>query len=318
MQEQQEQAQEQVEPVIDAEAVVAAGEKEGVAKEPVVAEAAEVAPAFTPDFSYKFKGEVREIPELYRGLIKDEETQKSVRDMIERAEAMEFHKGKTQELEATLEEALPMAQTLQQFQGAFESARTPEDHLNLLNTIGYDNEMLKNVVRQILQVEQLPEEHRQLIEKNKAAALEKNQYMTQNQKLEAQYNEALTRITKSEIGIELGKAEHQSLIGAYEKAQGEGSFERLFLERGAYYTDLNGGNLVPPAEVMSRIAKEFAPFLTAQPAQGTAAPTQSAQVVTKPKTMPVVGSGNGSPAKTAINSLDDLKAKYKQLSGDVD
>lgn len=317
MQEQQEALEPEVSPeILDAaveqdqviEPEIAATEKE---KEPAVAE-------FTPDFSYKFKGETREIPEYLRPLIKDEDTQKQIRNMVERAEAVELHKGKTSELESQLQEIVPMANTLKEFQEAYQTAQSPAEHHELLNTVGYSDEMIKDVAREILKREQLPEDQRHLMQENKRVALEKRQLMNQNEQIAAQYNQALTRITQTEIGLELGKAEYNPLISAYEKTQGEGSFEKLFLERGSYYTDLNGGTLVPPTEVMSRIAKEFAPFLTAAPV-GELAGKQPAQVVTtKQKTMPNIGSGNGSPAKSAINSLEDLAARRKQLLGDTE
>jgi hypothetical protein len=267
---------------------------------------------FTPDFSYKFNGETREIDEFWRGLIKDEETQKKVRDFVERAEAVDMHKSKSKEYDAKLQEWEPQVKQLELYRQTYENAKTPADHLELLNEIGYDAEALKDITREILRREQMPEDQKALFEQNQRAELEKRQIMAQNESVVQEFNSLLANVTQQQMSLELGKAENSAIVKAYDAANGEGSFEQLFLERGAYYTQ-QAGKHVPPAEVMSRIAKEFAPFLASQ----TSAGAQNAVQIIKPKqkSIPSVGTRNGSPTQPAISSIEDLNARYKQLTG---
>jgi hypothetical protein len=142
--------------------------------------------------------------------------------------------------------------------------------------------------------------------------LEKNQLMSQNQILAQEYNSALMNLTQREMEYELGKAENSDLAQAYEEVNGEGSFQQLFLERGMYYTQIAGKH-VPPGEVMARVAKEFAPFLSRKQEAGASA--QAQVIKPKHKTMPNVGTQSASPTQSSVKSLDDLRAKYKQLTG---
>jgi hypothetical protein len=278
----------------------------------VVEPVAETKPEFKPDFTYKFNGEVKEMDQMFHGLIKDEESNKRIRDLIERSEATEYHKTRTKEFESKIGEWQPKVELLEQFQSAYDSAKTPEDHLALLNEIGYNPESLKDVVREILRREQMTPEEQQQFAARQRDALEKNQLMSQNQVLAQEYNSALMSLTQQQMDFELGKAENSELARAYEEVNGEGSFQEFFLERGMYYTQITGKH-VPPGEVMARVAKEFAPFLSRKQEAGASAQPQ----VLKPKhkTMPSVGTQSASPTQSSIRSLDDLKAKYNQLTG---
>lgn len=298
------------------EEVVTEVATESTPEQVVATPAKEEAPTisdFTPDFTYKFKGETREIDPMFRGLIKDAETQQKVRDFVERAEAVELHKSKTKEYEGRIQEWEPVVKQMQMYQQAYESAKSPADHLSLLNEIGYEPEMLKNVVREILKREQMPEEQKQIFEASQRAELEKRQLMEQNEGIRQEFSSLLMNVTQQQIDLELGKAESQELMKAFESANGEGSFKQLFLERGAYLTEKTGRH-VPPAEVMSHISKEFGWALAPKQAAGAA----NVQVIKpKQKTIPSVGTQNGSPTQPSINSIADLQAKYKQLTGQV-
>jgi hypothetical protein len=266
---------------------------------------------FTPDYTYKFRGEIREIDPMFRSLIKDKESQQKVRDFVERAEAFEFHKTKSKEYESQIQEMEPLVQQLKAYQKAYLEAETPEQHLNLLNEIGYDSEMLKDVVREILRREQMPEEQKRYFEASRRAELEKRQLLEQNNGIRQEFNSLLMNVTQQQMDLEFGKAESRDLIDAYEAANGEGSFRQLFLERGAYLTD-RAGRHVAPAEVMAHIRKEFGWALAPRQAAGAA---NVPIIKPKQKTIPSVGTQNGSPTQPAISSLADLRAKYKQLTG---
>jgi hypothetical protein len=248
---------------------------------------------------------------MFRSLIKDKESQQKVRDFVERAEAFELHKSKSKEYENRIQEMEPLVQQLQFYQKAYQEAETPEQHLNLLNEIGYNSEILKDVVREILKREQMPEDQKKYFEASRRSELEKRQLMEQNEGIRQEFNSLLMNVTQQQMDLELGKAESQDLISAYEAANGEGSFKQLFLERGAYLTD-RAGRYVPPAEVMSHIRKEFGWAITPRQAAGAA---NVSILKPKQKTIPSVGTQNGSPTQPAISSLSELREKYKQLTG---
>lgn len=299
----------QEEPSVDAPESV---EPEADAKvEPTVSE-------FQPDYTYKFKGEVKELDDFWRGLIKDPESQKKVRDYIERAEALPDYKEQVKTFEETVNDWKPKVELLETFQNTYNSAKTADDHIDLLNEIGYDVDTLKNLVREVLVREQMPEDQKKYFEQARSSDLEKKQLMTQNEMVRQELNSIRLQTTEQQIGLEFQKPENNSVVSAYESVNGQGSFKQLFLERGAYYSQLEGRH-VAPAEVMAKVAKEFAPFLSRQ-GEGSPIPTEGSgqMAVIKPKQAPIpsVGTRSGSsPTKNAIKSLDDLKALHRQMTG---
>lgn len=306
-----EQQQEQQEPVVP-EVVVApeTGAPEPAATEPVKEE------VFTPDFKYKFNGQEKELEDFWKPLVKDKESLQKVRDAVERAEALDMHKGKSKEFQEKLSQYEPVVQDVQKYQQMFVEATQNSDfgkHRELLEELGYSKDLLKDVVRHMLKEEQLPEEQKQILEQQKRAELEKKELLTQNEQVRAQYSDMVRDMTAQQMDLEFGKAEAQKLIKAYEAANGDGSFREMFLKRGSYYVTEEGRH-VPPSEVMGRILKEFNPFITNQGA-GAPVATQPASVVReKPKVMPSVGAGNGAPTQSSITSIADLQKKYKQLT----
>lgn len=271
---------------------------------------------FVPDFKYKFGGQEKEIDAFWRPLVKDKDSLQKVRDAIERSEALDMHKGKTKEFQEKLSQYEPVVQDVQKYQEMFIQATQTNDfgkHRELLQELGYTDAVLKDVVRHMLKEEQLPEEQKKYMQAQKQAELEKNQLVSQNEEVRAQYSDIVRDLTAQQMDIEFGKTDAQELIKAYEAANGNGSFREMFLQRGAYYV-AGEGRHVPPSEVMGRILKEFNPFITKQVA-GAPAPSQPAAVVReKPKVMPNVGAGNGAPTQGSVSSLDDLRKKYKQLT----
>src|SRR5688500_2643210 len=60
---------------------------------PVAADTAQpAAPAYTPDFKVKIKGKEFEIDEMFRGLIKDADSEKKVKEFFEKAYGIDFVK----------------------------------------------------------------------------------------------------------------------------------------------------------------------------------------------------------------------------------
>lgn len=280
------------------------GASEGVVKPSLGAEAsttsADAAPPWTPDYTYEFDGKKREIDPLFRSVIKDEETLKKVRDYVQRADAVTKYKGKIENYE---KEWKPVVDTV----GKLQQYYAKGDHEKVFQTLGYDDQAIFQYVRNKLQQAQLPENERQAIEAKKMAELEKEQFQEQYSSQQSQLQQELSRITQIEMDMELAKPEYIKIKDAYDKAYGDGSFKNLVIERGAYLVDQRKSH-VRPGEVLQSVARDFMPFMSAsQSAQ------EEPQQQQKLKVIPNVGKGSGSPARTAIRSMADLKKRAAQL-----
>jgi len=261
------------------------------------------ASAWTPDYTYEFDGKKREIDPFFRGLIKDDDSLKKVRDYIQRADAASKYREKIGTYESEWKPIVDRVNKLQYHYGK-------EDHDRVFQELGYTDDMLFKIVKAKLDRAQLPQEQQEAIEAKKMMELEKERIMEENMMYREQASQELARVTDIELDMELAKPEYSSLKSAYDKAYGEGAFKSLVIDRGAYMVAQQGTH-VRPSQLLSLVSREFSPFLGATQEQATMAPQQIA--TTGKRVIPNVGKGSGSPTRQAIRSLDDLKKRAKQL-----
>jgi hypothetical protein len=259
------------------------------------------APAWSPDFTYEFDGKKREIDPLFRGIIKDKETNEKVRDYIQRADAAAKYRDKMQGYE---KEWKPVVDQVTKMQQWYEKG----DHDRIFKSLGYTDQEIFQYVKNKLQQAQMPEQERAAIEAKKMAELEKEQFQEQYSMKQSELQQELARVTHIEMDLELAKPEYTKIQQAYDKAYGDGAFKDLVIERGAYMVD-QAGQHVRPSDVLKSVARDFTPFLSASQPQEE----QTQQQTQKPKVIPNVGKGSGSPARTAIRSMADLKKRAAQL-----
>lgn len=261
----------------------------------------EAAQAWTPDWTYEFDGKKREIDPFFRALAKDEDSLKKVKDYIQRADATQKYREKMQTYESDWKPVVDQVSKLRQY---FEKG----DHEQVFKALGYDDNTIFQYVRNKLQQAQMPEHERAAIEAKRQAELEKERIMAENMSYREQASQELARVTEIEMDIELAKPQYVALKEAYDKAYGEGSFKNLVIDRGAYMVSMQGEH-IRPGQVLANIAKEFTPFMAAHANEAQ----QPQQQIQKPKVIPNVGKGSGSPSRTAIKSLADLKKRAAQL-----
>lgn len=257
-------------------------------------------PEFVPDFSYEFDGKKREIDPFFRTIIKDEDSLKKVRDYIQRADASTKYREKMTGYEKDWKPVVDNVNKLQQYFAKGE-------HDRVFEALGYDDETLFKYVKSKLDQAQMPQEQQQIIEAKRMAELEKERLLEENNSYREHASQELARVTDIELDMELAKPQYATLTEAYDKAYGDGSFKTLVIDRGAYMVSQQGQH-IRPGQLLSVVAKDFMPFLAGQ--QGNPIEQQTQQ---KPKVIPNVGRGSGSPARQAIRSLSDLKARSKQL-----
>lgn len=280
------------------------------APETTPVETVEAAPAATtdayqPDYGYMHNDEKKEIDEFWRPLIKDKDTEARVRDFVQRANAVEEYKSRLPEYESKVSQYEQTVNTVNEIKSLYDKG----DHERALEAIGYTDEMLFKVVEEKLKRMKMPEQERQSYEEKRRLQLENEQIRRENENARARYSEEITRTIDYQLTQELGKPEYQQMAKMYEAANGEGSFRRLVIERGAFLGNLRGGVTIPPHELLKIVQKEYQPFMVGNQ---TALPVNQRSNL---KVVPNVGVGNASPAKSQPRSIDDLRKLAQQMSG---
>ena len=263
---------------------------------PVVDPAAAPEVAYAPDFKYKFDGQDKELDPFWRPLVKDKETNQKVLDAVQQLDAFPKWKQLATEAEETVG-------TVKQLSELFQKG----DHERVMEALGYTDEMIYEIARQKLERTKLPPEQRAQFEEKRQLQLANEKLQLDNQKYQSEAQRELSRVTEYEMDMELGKAEYQKVVQAYDAHNGSGGFKRLVAQKGDQMVRSLGRH-VKPAELMKEVMREYTPFLNQTPAPQVAAP----------KVIPTLTGGSGSPGKRAVTSIDDIRKRRAELvaSGD--
>lgn len=251
-------------------------------------------PEFVPELKYDFNGQQKELDAFWRPLAKDKESNQKVIDAIQKLDAHESYKSQVGEMKETVD-------TVKQLSSMFAEGK----HERVLQALGYTDEMLMDIVRSKLEHSKLPPEQKAAFDKNRQLEVANEKLLADNQKYQSEGHRELARVTEYEVDMELGKAEVSKIVKAYDTHYGSGEFKKLVGQRGdAMVRGL--GRHVKPADVIQGIMREYAPFLNSAPAAS----------VEKPKVIPQLAGGNGSPGKQAVTSIADLRKLRSQMIGE--
>lgn len=273
------------------------------------APAAAAAPQAAPYVSnYKFVayGKENDVPELFRSLIKDEKSDKEVKQFLSKAYAFEPLASKKQEIErsykdlsARVERPLAFLEK-KDYESFFKSTNIPDEAIleAALNRLKYRE----------MDPQQRAQYDAQNAERERLYELE-----MQNQQYQQQYMQMAVQTRSVELDSKLNSAEIKELVQNFDSAYGKpGSFRNAVIDRAAYIHATTGED-ISVEDAIERVKQEYLPFLAkAQQAQPSVGTTPAA----KPPVIPNLGSGHhSSPARKIIKSSDDLRKVYQEKFG---
>jgi len=268
------------------------------APESVEPPAAEPAPAPTFQSSYKYKvlGEEKELPETVRPLIKDADSEKFVRELFEKSEAMEHFKTKHGSLHAEYEKVRQQYEPLMGELTELSELRQAGDLGGFFEKLGLkQEEVLSWAVEQVKQM-QLPEDQRRAHETMSLRDRELRELRKANERTQSQMESYLVTQKQREIEMATSVPEVKSFVAAFDERAGrQGAFMEELLFRGD--KAFRQGRDLSAQEVVSEIMRLYP--MGGQPAAPGSAP--------KPPVIPNVGGRNGIPSPGSPRNLDDLK-----------
>jgi hypothetical protein len=274
---------------------------------------------YTPNFKFKVDREEKEIPEFLRGIVKDADSEKMVRELCERSEGMLPIKGRLQETRQQLQTVT------QQYQGVIADLNQLGSHLKKKDFDTFFQELevpLPDVVKWVVEkvkFSQLPpeEQDRILASRNTERRAEELEGSYQNAQTEAVNNAIKAR--SLEIKLVLARPDVQTFADAFDTKFGQpGAFEKALREKGSQFYRENQRDL-PPEEAAKAVMEHYGRFIQAQsPAPVLAAPaagaTSASAARTEPPVIPAVPGGTTSPTKQVPRNLDDLKKLANQAA----
>lgn len=281
-----------------------------------VTESAEPAeqPEWTPSYKYIFKGEEKEIDDPYfKSIIKDQESERKVRDLYERAQNMVTYKEKMAELEPKYQQ---INQKYSQLDGTIKKLAQyyDQDEMDLfIKTLGVDKNKLIQWVAKDLQYSMLPEDQKKLYDEKRTY---KHQTMEMEEKLNyyKQKDEMEAVAARSfQLDNELGRADIQSVASQYDSIYGNGSFKQEVIRAGQFEW-LTRGQDLSAADAVQIAFQKAKPIVDRLQGVGTnlqpSAPKP--RIITN-----VAGNSSMSPSKARPRNLDELRAMAKQAASEL-
>jgi len=252
---------------------------------------------YSPNLTYKFMGEEKQIPEMFKSLITSEESERAVRDYVERAEALPLYKERYSELQKSYEQVAPAYETLNQQVGNL--AQQKENDLEgFLKTVNISDEQLFKVVEQKLKFMDLPKEQQDLYNRDRDNRARISQMEQQNRQFQEREFKGEVQARSFQLEQQLGKDDVKKISERYDSLYGTGAFRDEIVKLGKYEWAVNKRD-ISAAEAVQQIVNRAKPIYEKGMSSGTSQP--------KPKVIPNVRAGAAAPGKQQINSISDLK-----------
>lgn len=285
------------------------------AADAAVTPSVEQKPTFTPNFKFKVMDEEKEIEEIYRGLIKDADTEKKVRELHERAYGHAHLKPKYEQIKSTYEEVNNKFTTQTKALNQLSSFINNKDFGSFIQMAGIPKDLVFDYVISEYQKTQATPEQRAQMEQAEVDRRSRVLLEQQVQELQNRVHSSETQSMEQVLSTTLARADVQPVASYVDAIYGSGAFRREVIRQGRL-AEVEGRELSVPQVVSEAVAfwsKSMSQAGQAGiPQQGMPAATipQAIQPQTQqapPPTLPNVGSRSTSPIKRGPKNLEELK-----------
>ena len=280
------------------------------------------AQTYTPNFKFKYRGVEKdtveaEFDEMFRPLVKDAESEKKVRDFLERAYGIDFVKHDRDQLKAKYEPLETYKNQMSTALAQITDYVRRDDIDSFLGAMKIPKEqMLKWALKQV-ELSQMTPEQRQAYEASRAENQRVYQLENQNQQLQQNLIQLAVNQKTWELDRALEAPAVAEVAAAYGTRMGApDAFKNFVIERGKYYASVLGIDK-SPAEVVQEVVRMLGAQAAAASGQGAGAAAGGAPGgVAAPKEKPVMTNiaGKGtSPAKKVLTSTDQIRALAQEM-----
>lgn len=271
--------------------------------------------AFTPEWKFKVMDKEHEIPENFRSLVKDAETQKQVKEIFEKAYGLDHVKQRHQGLQAKFQE---VNTAHGQVMGSIQELREHYqrgDFDTFFNRLQIPEEKILQWVINKAQYNQLPPEQRKVLDDKRAAEMRTVELEKQTRTYEQQLQVQQTQAKQFGLQIALEKPDVKQFAQNFDSAAGKkaGDFIREVAEYGEYVWYASQGKVdLTPEQAIQQVMSRYGGFFQSQAPQAPQAAPMAPAPGTPPATKPLPnlagrGASSAVAARPKVRSLDDLK-----------
>jgi hypothetical protein len=277
-----------------------------------------VAQAFNPDFKIKVRKQEYEIPEMYRGLMKDPQTAEEVRKTFAKAYGLEHVQTHRDQIQTEYQSFKENADPVLKIARDFEYHRSKGDLGSVFKTLNIPKDQIYKWAVQQAELEQLPEQQRRVYDEHEQAQLRAYELEQQLQSQQEQFQQIRVYQRTNELESVLSKPDVSQFIKAFDSKNGQDAFKNEVIQRGQTYWYTQGVD-VPPERLVEEILNRFGGFVP-QAAQAQAQPQAQAQHVQTTQiqdqrqvpVIPTTSPGSSAPVRKKITSLKDLEKAIQE------
>lgn len=274
-----------------------------------------------PNYKFKVLKEEKELDEKYRKWINDADSEKSVKEVVSKSMAFDWMKERHQELREQHQGTQAQLEMWHKDIQELQAANQRGDFETIFNTLGIPQEKVLQWVADKLRYNDMSAEQRAVYDARVRAEREAHQFRTENEHLQAQLHQEAIQARSFMLDATLEQTGVKDFVQQFDSRMGKpGAFREAVVNHGkmAYLTR---GEDLSPSQAIQEVMGQYKGFL--QPAAPTVMPQPAtppvaapAQPQNKPPIIPnVQGKSGASPAKQKPKSIQDLKNKYYEMSG---
>jgi len=310
-------------------------ESSGVVGDAVVEETP-AAPEWEPNYGFKTSKldpqgnrveTEMDIPEKFRSLITDKESEHEIKTLFSKAEGIEFSQKRQEQFKAEKEQAANYIAQVHQRLSGVQAQIESGDLDSAFQTMAIPQEKILQWVLDKVNYQQLPVDQRQLIDGQREAQKRAQSLEEQNKALSQAHMNAMVQHKSMALDATLNRPDLKAVINAYDSRQGkqpqDPPFRDLVIRYGDYSWKSSGGKVdLSPSDCVEAVLREYgiaqgyAQAQSQNPAQVQSnAPAQQAQPTRQTPSLPNVAGRAASPTAPRITTKAQLLAHRKQILG---
>jgi hypothetical protein len=277
--------------------------------------------SYQPNFKFKVHDKELEIEDWLRGVVKDAETEKKLRELHERAYGLDHVKSDRTKLREQVQAISKDKEAQDQALSALGGLLKKKDFDSFFETTNVSKDDVLRWAVEEAQRRQNPELKAKW-EQERTTSLQMRDLEAQNQSLRANYEQAAVHAREFELSQILGRPDVTQTAQAFEARIGRpGAFKEEVARRGFLHWQTTGQDMTAEQavnEVLQLLGVGGNGPIVAQVPSAQAAPqgqpgTQAKAPEGKPVIPNIQGRGT-SPVAKVVKSLDDIRAKARELS----
>lgn len=288
------------------------------------AQASAAAPAWTPDFKFKVMDKEYEIDEMFRPIIKDEDTLKKVKRMQEQVLGLPHVEQSRDEFKNKYTAAAPRLQEYDRVETRLNRLShhvANKDFGTFFDELKIPRKEVLAWVKRELDIMEAPPHVREAYEKNRQLQAQQFDLEQQNQQYAQQVQEVETQKFYQHMDQTIATLAGAEANLYNEKMQNPLAFRDYVIAKGQQF-QFTTGQKAPLNQIIELAKQELnrlglAPQPQAPDAQGNPAqpgqPAQAAQPAQNKPAIPVIKAGGASPVSTPVKTMKDLKARAAAL-----